>query len=73
MLALQASAVNIDPPSAADDFESSDEDHSDDEADDRPLTREELAARTARKLGAQGGGQSRVGALRLRAPRRAGK
>ena len=30
-------------------------------------------ARTARKLGAQGGGQSRVGALRLRAPRRAGK
>jgi hypothetical protein len=50
--------VNIEPPSAAEDFESDSE--SDASEDDRPLTREELAARTLRKLQAP----SKSGALR---------
>lgn len=49
--ASAAGAINIEPPSAAEAFELSD-DSSEDEEDDRPLTREELAARTAKKLAA---------------------
>ncbi len=45
------SCINIEPPSAAEDFDLSD-DSSESEDDDRPLTREELAARTQRKLAA---------------------
>ena len=40
--------LNVNPPTTGDDFSSDDE--SDDEDEDRPLTREELKARTMRRL-----------------------
>ena len=40
--------LNVNPPAAGDDF--SDTDESDDEDDDRPLTRDELKAKTMRRL-----------------------
>ena len=63
------SVVNIEPPSAADDFEDRSDNESDNEEDERPLTREELAARTQRKLNQLHLGQAaqnRTGALRMR-------
>merc|ERR1712166_882368 len=40
--------LNVNPPTTGDDYSSDDE--SDDEDEDRPLTREELKARTMRRL-----------------------
>jgi len=64
------SLVNLELPSAADEFEAS-EDESENDEDERPLTREELALRTQRKLN-QGQGRPAAGggpSARVRAGR----
>jgi hypothetical protein len=58
------STLFIEPPSAAEEFVLSDTSGESEEEDDRPLTREELAARMQRKLAQQAGAKGGKGGRR---------